>query len=88
MLGNAWEWVADVWSSGYEGAPLDGSPRLDGGDARGVFKAGDGRPLRGGAWGLETAELRHAGRPPFGSHQRCNNSGFRVARTLEGAAQR
>ena len=86
MLGNAWEWVADIWSRDYAGAPADGSARLDGGTAFGLFAAGDGRPLRGGAWGLERAEVRFAGRPAFGSHQRCNNSGFRVVRSLEPTA--
>jgi formylglycine-generating enzyme required for sulfatase activity len=80
MLGNAWEWVADVWTKGYDGAPADGSPRRDGGSAFAQIAAGDGRPLRGGGWGLERATLRYADRPAFGSHQRCNNSGLRVAR--------
>jgi formylglycine-generating enzyme required for sulfatase activity len=87
MLGNSWEWVADVWSDDYTGAPTDGSARLDGGSPHSGFAAGDGRPLRGGAWGLERAELRFAGRPAFGSHQRCNNSGFRIARSFQRPAQ-
>jgi formylglycine-generating enzyme required for sulfatase activity len=82
MLGNAWEWVADVWRSDYVGAPPDGSARLDGGSPFAMFKAGELRPLRGGGWCLETAEARFASRPPFGAAQRCNNSGFRVARTI------
>jgi formylglycine-generating enzyme required for sulfatase activity len=81
MLGNAWEWVADVWRQDYAGAPEDGSARSDGGTAFGPFKAGEVRPLRGGGWCLETGEARFASRPPFGASQRCNNSGFRVART-------
>jgi len=31
VLGNGWEWVADVWSQDYRGAPADGSARRDGG---------------------------------------------------------
>ncbi len=81
MLGNAWEWVADVWAQDYTGAPSDGRPRLEGGSAFAAVAAGDGRPLRGGGWGLERAESRFASRPAFGLHDRCNNSGFRVARS-------
>jgi formylglycine-generating enzyme required for sulfatase activity len=80
MLGNGWEWVADVFSEGYAGAPTDGSARRDGGSAGRSFTAGDGRALRGGAWGLGREALSLAGRAPFGSHERCNNSGFRIAR--------
>jgi formylglycine-generating enzyme required for sulfatase activity len=87
MLGNGWEWVADVWSQGYAGAPTDGSARREGGSAYRSFAAGDGRALRGGAWGLDRSFLRLAGRPPFGSHERCNNSGLRVARSLQRTAQ-
>ena len=83
MLGNAWEWVADVWAQDYTGAPADGSPRRDGGSPFQGLDAGEARPLRGGAWGLEREMFRYAGRPPFGLHQSCNNSGFRVARSLE-----
>ncbi len=86
MLGNAWEWVADIWSKDYTGAPADGTARMDVGTAMGPFKAGEVRLLRGGAWCLESATARFASRPPFGLHQRCNNSGFRVARTVAAPA--
>ncbi len=87
MLGNAWEWVADVWSESYSGAPADGSARLDGGTGHKSFAPGDGRVLRGGAWGLPGTALRFAERPPFGSHERCNNSGFRIARSVQAAVK-
>ena len=80
ILGNVWEWTSDVFNEEYTGAPSDGSPRLEGGSARRNFAAGDGRALRGGGWGLERDGLRFAWRPAFGIHERCNNSGFRVAR--------
>ncbi len=81
MLGNAWEWVADVWSEDYTGAPADGSARREGGSAFGKLGVGAGRVLRGGGWGLERGEARFASRPVFGLNDRCNNSGFRVARS-------
>jgi len=81
-LGNAWEWVADVWSANYGGAPADGAARREGGTAMPHVAAGEGRPLRGGAWGLERETLRFTDRPGFGLHQSCNNSGFRIARSI------
>ena len=30
MVGNAWEWTEDCWHDSYEGAPADGSARVDG----------------------------------------------------------
>jgi formylglycine-generating enzyme required for sulfatase activity len=82
MLGNAWEWVADVWRSDYAEAPADGSARMNGGTAFDRYKVGEVRLLRGGAWCLEAAESRFASRPQFGASQSCNNSGFRIARTV------
>jgi len=87
MLGNAWEWVADFWWEDYSGAPADGSARLGIGSPIGALKAGEVRLLRGDAWRLERAEARYASRPPFGLHQRCNNSGFRIARTISAATK-
>ena len=29
MHGNVWEWIQDMWHPGIEGAPMDGSARLD-----------------------------------------------------------
>lgn len=82
MLGNAWEWVADVWSENYLGAPSDGSARLEGGSPFKAIPVGDARILRGGGWGLPRGGLRLAARPPFALHDRCNNSGLRMARSL------
>ena len=42
MHGNVWEWCEDAWQDGYEGAPADGSARVDRGSADRVF--------RGGSW--------------------------------------
>jgi formylglycine-generating enzyme required for sulfatase activity len=44
MHGNVWEWCEDVWHENYyNGAPVDGSAWLTGGDK-------DRRALRGGSW--------------------------------------
>jgi formylglycine-generating enzyme required for sulfatase activity len=43
MHGNVWEWCLDYCHSGYEGAPVDGSAWVSGGDP-------DRRLLRGGSW--------------------------------------
>ncbi|MHC4777034.1 MAG: SUMF1/EgtB/PvdO family nonheme iron enzyme [Planctomycetota bacterium] len=42
MHGNAAEWVSDLFSPGYEGAPKDGTARLDGSKEK--------RIARGGSW--------------------------------------
>ena len=41
--GNAWEWVEDCWHGNYEGAPVDGSAWVSGGDCEKWV-------LRGGSW--------------------------------------
>ncbi|ABG51318.1 protein of unknown function DUF323 [Trichodesmium erythraeum IMS101] len=43
MHGNVWEWCQDVVHSNYDGAPVDGSAWVNGGDS-------SGRVLRGGSW--------------------------------------
>jgi formylglycine-generating enzyme required for sulfatase activity len=89
MLGNAWEWTSDVYHENYVEAPADGEPWLTGGSEaqRGYLKAGEGRVLRGGSWGLSipmhpvSYDLRITSRPVFGKQNSCNNSGFRIARS-------
>ena len=90
MLGNAWEWTQDVYHDNYKDAPSDGEPWLLGGSEaqRGYLKPGEGRVLRGGSWGLSDVmhpvsyDLRITSRPVFACNNSCNNSGFRVARTI------
>lgn len=90
MLGNAWEWTSDIYHDNYNEAPATGQPWLTGGSEaqRGYLKAGEGRVLRGGSWGLSipmhpvSYDLRIASRPVFGKQNSCNNSGFRIARSL------
>jgi len=90
LSGNAWEWCQDVYHANYNGAPTDGSPWMTGGDSvrRGYPPPGEGRVLRGGAWGLcdckhpVSYDLSPSSRPAFGCADSCNNSGFRLVRTI------
>jgi formylglycine-generating enzyme required for sulfatase activity len=70
MSGNAWEWVSD----GY--LPYGQEARTDP-----YVAAGDQRILRGGRWGGDAFETRVFHRSPWVRNDRCNNSGFRVARS-------
>ena len=71
MLGNAWEWTADCYVPGYDGAPADGSARTDG-DC-------NTRILRGGSWKYPARTVRFAIRGPGRTDARTNNGGFRLA---------
>ena len=73
--GNAWEWVEDTWHETYEGAPVDGSAWLDGGDP-------NYRIIRGGAWRNESYLIRAALRERRNMNVRFDTLGLRVARTL------
>jgi formylglycine-generating enzyme required for sulfatase activity len=75
MQGNVWEWVEDVWHDGFDGAPVDGSAWLDGGDP--TF-----RVIRGSSWHNEPELARSAIR--FQRHRKVqfDTLGLRVARTL------
>jgi formylglycine-generating enzyme required for sulfatase activity len=73
MHGNVWEWVEDCYAANYQGAPADGSPRLDPG-------CGANRVLRGGSWDYDPEDLRSAVRYRLAPYYRVNEIGFRVAR--------
>ena len=73
--GNVWQWCEDVWHENYYGAPVDGSPWLNGGDS-------SLRVVRGGSWGNSPRRLRSASRGGFIASARYNAIGFRLARTL------
>ena len=75
MHGNVFEWVQDCWAgSTYEGAPADGSARLDGDCTS--------RVIRGGAWSSSLGHLRSANRIRNSRDDRQNSVGFRVVRAL------
>ena len=73
MLGNVWEWVADVWHGNYEGALEDGS-------VWGSADAGATRVVRGESWNGYPRYCRSACRNNFSAGYRNVNLGFRCAR--------
>ncbi len=73
MLGNVWEWCADVWHADYAGAPDDGRPWLDGADHQ------PRRCLRGGAWDMNAFRCRSPYRSYDHHDLATNRFGFRVA---------
>jgi formylglycine-generating enzyme required for sulfatase activity len=75
MHGNVKEWVEDPWHNSYEGAPVDGTTWLQGGDK-------GQRVVRGGSWYDPPQGLRAAYRIGDTSGGRGSNNGFRLARTL------
>jgi len=71
MHGNVWEWCEDVWHDSYEGAPTDGSPRVEGGN-QGF------RVLRGGSWFYNPSRCRSADRNRLDPRSGGNSFGCRV----------
>jgi formylglycine-generating enzyme required for sulfatase activity len=70
MSGNAWEWTSDCFSAYSSEAQTNPHP------------AGcEMRALRGGRWGGDAAEIRVFCRSGWHRNDRCNNSGFRIARS-------
>ena len=74
MLGNVWEWTADVFNETLKGIPLDGSPNTTGDSSR--------RVVRGGSWDNDPRDVRAGYRYWGNTGDRRNGTGFRVARTL------
>jgi formylglycine-generating enzyme required for sulfatase activity len=72
MHGNVYEWCQDVWHSDYDGAPVDGSAWLNGGNS-------NCRVVRGGSWYFVPWWCRSAGRSDYNSVETgINDIGFRV----------
>jgi formylglycine-generating enzyme required for sulfatase activity len=71
MSGNAWEWCSDYYCAYEEADQTD--PHC----SKGMH-----RVLRGGRWGGSAVEARASARAPYEPINRCNNAGFRIARTL------
>ncbi|MGJ3249168.1 MAG: SUMF1/EgtB/PvdO family nonheme iron enzyme [Elainellaceae cyanobacterium] len=79
MHGNVWEWCLDYWHENYQGALVDGSAWIKGGDE-------SQKLLRGGSWVNAPRNCRSADRNWDDADYRLNVVGFRVvwcaARTL------
>lgn len=73
MHGNVHEWVEDPWHPNYEGAPMDGSAWITGGDTK-------LRLLRGGGWNSFGKNCLSATRYRVVSTDADYNIGFRVVR--------
>jgi formylglycine-generating enzyme required for sulfatase activity len=70
MAGNAWEWASDLLSPYAAKAVIDP-----------YAESGNGRVVRGGRWGGSAEELRATKRLSWQANNRCNASGFRLARS-------
>ncbi len=71
MHGNVWEWCEDVRHESYEGAPIDGSAWVEGGNQA-------VRVLRGGSWGFDPSYCRSAYRLRLDPEYEFNDNGCRV----------
>ncbi|NJK46934.1 formylglycine-generating enzyme family protein [Candidatus Gracilibacteria bacterium] len=71
LHGNVREWCADYWHDNYEGAPIDGSAWITGGDS-------NKRVLRGGSWNVSPKKCRSAYRVKFDPNASLYDIGFRV----------
>ncbi len=70
MHGNVWEWCLDTWHNNYEGAPTDGSARIE------LNKTS--HLLRGGSWINNPPNCRSAYRLTDGRDDHYSLIGFRV----------
>jgi formylglycine-generating enzyme len=75
MLGNVFQWTEDCWHADYDGAPIDGSARDDGGCTE--------RELRGGSWFSTPGYVRANYRNHFASDYRTSSVGIRLVRDVE-----
>jgi formylglycine-generating enzyme required for sulfatase activity len=76
MTGNAWEWTADCYVTGYLVQPRDGSAHENGQQC--IW-----RTTRGGSFGYSVTDFRSAARNwAIAPYMRGGDAGFRVARDL------
>jgi len=73
MSGNGWEWCSDYYGSYPKENTLN--PHVS--ERTGI----NGRVMRGGRWGGSAFDVRVFAREQYTSNNRCNNSGFRIARS-------
>jgi formylglycine-generating enzyme required for sulfatase activity len=71
MTGNVWEWCFGQYHDTWAGAPVDGSPWLEGGDNR-------LRSIRGGAWNSLPVDCRSANRSGVDAYGSSHAIGLRV----------
>jgi formylglycine-generating enzyme required for sulfatase activity len=74
MSGNVREWVQDSWHDDHQGAPADGSARIDQAHGRKV--------VRGGSYRDPALALRSAAREPLSGTHRDAWTGFRIVREI------
>ncbi len=88
MIGNVWEWCADVWTKNLSDLPADGRPYQPALKRSRSYKKQNNdvnspdRALRGGAWNSVPRNLRSAIRSRNHPGNRNNDVGFRLSRTL------
>ncbi|MBU1702631.1 MAG: formylglycine-generating enzyme family protein [Candidatus Eisenbacteria bacterium] len=70
MSGNAWEWTSDSYAS-YTAAD----------QVNPIATTGAAKVIRGGRWGGDALEARVFTRSPYEMINRCNNAGFRIAKS-------
>lgn len=70
MSGNAWEWMSDSYVEYSDENSINPYSTVS-----------DAHALRGGRWGGDASEARVFHRSSWVRNDRCNNSGFRIARS-------
>ncbi len=79
MIGNVWEWCADLWHEDYTGAPCDGSAWITS-----VCSRHRRYCVRGGAWDMDAFRCRSSYRSYDWEDVGTSRTGFRVAASIEG----
>jgi formylglycine-generating enzyme required for sulfatase activity len=73
MSGLVYEWCEDVWHDNYQGAPLDGSAWVNGGNQ-------SEHVVRGGSWFSDSGQCHSAFHEKWESDDPEDEIGFRVVR--------